>query len=89
MMIMLHLISRATAKEYGLKKYFTGKPCRYRQYAERKIGNKNCTCFLCEAVHRTQMKEWRQHNPGHVTKWRKEKRVAPHNPTFIEKENQK
>ena len=86
--MMLHLISRATARKHSLKKYFTGKPCRYHQYAERKTGNKNCTCFLCEAVHRTQMKEWRKDNPKSVTRWHKAKRVAPHNPIFIKPDKQ-
>ncbi len=79
----LHIISRATAKKYGLKHYFTGEACKYRQHAERRTSNKQCTCFLCEAVQLSRMKEWRKNNPSHVTKWRKEKRVAPHNPTFL------
>ncbi len=82
-MPMLHIISRSQARQFGLKHYFTGNPCKYRQYAERRVTNKQCTCFLCEAVQLSRMKNWRKEHPQHVTKWRKSKRVQPHNPTFI------
>lgn len=80
---MLHIISRSTARKFGLKHYFTGNPCKYRQYAERRVNNKQCTCFLCEAVQLARMKEFRKKNPRHNAEWRKANRVKPHNPTFI------
>ena len=72
-MPMLHIISRSQARQFGLKHYFTGNPCKYRQYAERRVTNKQCTCFLCEAVQLSRMKNWRKEHPQHVTKWRKVK----------------
>ena len=35
---MLHIYSRKTARERGLKNYFTGEPCKNGHVAERKIG---------------------------------------------------
>lgn len=39
----MEIISRKEAKERGLKKYYTGKPCKYGHIAERWTGNKVCT----------------------------------------------
>lgn len=41
----LHLIDRATAKSFGLKLYFTGKPCPKGHFAERYVSGYACvTC---------------------------------------------
>ncbi|MDT9046433.1 hypothetical protein RSW36_25115 [Escherichia coli] len=36
------IISRAEAKARGLKRFFTGKPCKRGHVAERAVGNKDC-----------------------------------------------
>ena len=41
-------VSRQEAKEQGLKKYFTGKPCKRGHVAERTV--KDCTCLLCRRL---------------------------------------
>lgn len=43
----LHLIRRITAKQSGLKRYFTGKPCQRGNFAERVVSSKDCLCTAC------------------------------------------
>jgi hypothetical protein len=38
----LKLISRKDAQAEGLKRYFTGKPCKYGHVADRLISNRSC-----------------------------------------------
>lgn len=45
---MPEIISRAEAKAKGLKRYFTGKPCKHGHVSERYIGGK--FCIQCEKV---------------------------------------
>ena len=41
------LISRRDAKRLGLKRYFTGRPCKYGHVDERLVSNGNCvTCDM-------------------------------------------
>jgi hypothetical protein len=42
----MQIISRAEAKAKGLKRYFTGKPCKHGHVAERVVFN--ATCVDCE-----------------------------------------
>jgi len=42
----MQIISRAEAKAKGLKRYFTGKPCKHGHVAERVVVN--ATCVECE-----------------------------------------
>lgn len=51
-------ISRSLAKEQGLKRYFTGKPCKHGHVVERAVANG--VCLSCHAV---LEKTRRQHNP--------------------------
>lgn len=42
------IISRAEAKTLGLKRYFTGKPCRSGHVAERLVSSNHCLeCKAC------------------------------------------
>jgi hypothetical protein len=41
----MHLISRIEAKAQGLKRYFTGKPCKRGHVAERYVSTP--TCVVC------------------------------------------
>ena len=62
-------ISRTEAKALGLRRYFTGKPCKHGHVAERLICNKGCV--VCQALkvgnnkeyHREKNREWRKANP--------------------------
>lgn len=47
------IIGRAEAKAQGLKTYFTGKPCKNGQIAERRLDG-TCTCAICKARHAAQ-----------------------------------
>jgi len=38
----MQIITRAEAKERGLKRYFTGKPCKHGHICERNISNSGC-----------------------------------------------
>lgn len=40
----IEIISRKEAKERGLKRYFTGKPCKYGHVAERRVHGECCEC---------------------------------------------
>jgi hypothetical protein len=51
----MQIISRAEAKAKGLKRYFTGKPCKHGHVAERQVFN--ATCVECE---RTALKRYRE-----------------------------
>ena len=42
---MLLLISRKHAKAWGIKRYFTGKPCRHGHLTERMVST--CGCIEC------------------------------------------
>lgn len=43
----MDVISRAEAKARGLKRYFTGKPCKHGHVAERGLANR--ACLVCHA----------------------------------------
>ncbi len=38
----MKIISKSEAKELGLKRYFTGKPCKHGHIAERKVCDRKC-----------------------------------------------
>lgn len=43
----MKIVSRAEARALGLKRYFTGEPCKYGHIAER--NTKKSTCLACKA----------------------------------------
>jgi len=53
----MQIISRAEAKAKGLKRYFTGKPCKHGHVAERQVYN--ATCVVCEraAMKKSRLKK--------------------------------
>lgn len=63
----IEIISRKEAKERGLKRYFTGKPCKHGHIAERLVSNS--TCFECTAE---RQKEHSKQNKDKIAKRRKE-----------------
>ena len=44
----MDIISRKEAKAQGLKRYFTGKPCKHGHVEERLVSNSNCAQCLRE-----------------------------------------
>ena len=58
-MLFLHLIDRETAKRFGLKRFFTGRPCKRGGVAERLTGSANCRCAECTITHRSANKAYR------------------------------
>lgn len=49
----MEIISRSEAKEKGLKRYFTGKPCKKGHVSERYVS----TAICCECVRITRLKQ--------------------------------
>jgi len=50
---MPSFISRQDAKSRGLKRYFTGKPCKYEHIVERSVSS-----GMCRECHREQSRQW-------------------------------
>jgi hypothetical protein len=55
---MIAIITRANAKAAGLKRYFTGKPCKQGHIAETLVSSQ--TCCVCSAE---KIKAWALNNP--------------------------
>ena len=45
--MFLHLIDRNTARAYGLKRFYTGRPCSRGGLAPRQVSNGSCNCHEC------------------------------------------
>lgn len=73
-------ISRVMAKEQGLTRYFTGKPCSKGHIAPRLISNWSCVVCHRNKVNnyydehpekrKTYLKEWNKANPECSRRWR-------------------
>ncbi len=74
----MQTISRETAREIGLKRYFTGKPCWLNHVSERSTATG--VCFLCAAG-------WREANADDIRE--KEKQKREQKKTEVEKEREK
>jgi hypothetical protein len=59
----MKIISRKEAKEQGLTRYFTGKPCPKGHIAEKAVSN--CTCVQCREE---KAKLWEKQNPEKAKK---------------------
>lgn len=55
------VIMRKQARELGLKRYFTGKICKYGHNCEKFTSNKKCV-----ECSRIKVKKWREANQNHV-----------------------
>ena len=64
----MKIISKKDAKTQGLKRYFTGKPCKYGHVAERYVGSGKC--IECDA-------EYYQANKERIAEQRAEYRQRP------------
>lgn len=76
----MKLVSRFTAIQKGLTKYFTGKPCKHGHVAERRVDNSKC--YHCWRIQRAAgVKQWKKRNRDKVNErgrryWRELKRAA-------------
>ena len=78
------LISCAEAKALGLKRYFTGKPCKHGHVAERWVGDHAYKIRSRLAAkraadpqkHRGYMRRWRAANRDKINKRRAARRKA-------------
>lgn len=79
---MGEIISRKEAKEKGLTKYFTGKPCKHGHVCHRWTSGGACAECLKQIQkrpnHKDLCKKWRQNNLDRnreiIAKWKKENR---------------
>ncbi len=63
------IVTRADAKAQGLKRYFTGRPCKHGHIAERAVVNSNC--FDCHVeLDRTIRKRTPNKLRERVRRWR-------------------
>lgn len=63
----MEVITLREAREAGLAKYFTGKPCKHGHIAERIVADRSCS--VCRAgVYRS----YRQSNKDKVKKWKRD-----------------
>ena len=65
-MVVLDIITRKEAKALGLKRYFTGKPCKHGHVCERQVSSKGCV--ECES-HRNNSGERRERRRESLRKW--------------------
>jgi len=56
----MKIISRKEAKERGLKRYFTGKPCKNGHVSERYVGSGCVECY--NKYQRDYHKQWLENN---------------------------
>lgn len=75
----MEIITRKQAIERGLKRYFTGKSCKYGHVAERRIATRRC--LTCDReVTRRRAAEWKRNNPERAAKqqrrWRERHPVS-------------
>ncbi len=66
----LKIISRKEAKEQGLKRYFTGKPCKHGHISERYIGGSCVECMrLTRLINKKEKQEYdAQYNESNEAK---------------------
>ena len=84
----MEIITRKEAIEQGLKRYFTGKPCKRGHIAERYASNRGCTICSGESWRKyreensgkinAHRREWYKENPGKdLAKNRKYRKANP------------
>jgi hypothetical protein len=64
-------ISRDEARALGLKRYFTGEPCKHGHIAERYVSS-----GLCSECGRARGAKWKAANPKRVREMKREHRAA-------------
>lgn len=68
----VHIISKAKARELGMKKYFTGMPCRHGGYGERWVSGSTCTCPKCAGARAKYLEDNSKARADYFRKWREE-----------------
>ena len=58
-------LSLAEARASGAPRYFTGKPCKRGNVAERRTSTRQCLCDECSGLRRQEKREWRAANLEH------------------------
>lgn len=82
----MQIITRSEAKALGLKRYFTGKPCKHGHMSERKVCDSRClTCgnLSFRRYRRTdQYREWhrRYGAANHKKRLAKDREARTNNP---------
>lgn len=78
----MQIISYVDAKARGLKRYFTGKPCKRGHLSERFVSN--CACYQCASavtekwtqsnreLKNSFSRDWHSRNPDYAAQWVKE-----------------
>jgi hypothetical protein len=69
-----NIISRDEAKALGLKRYFTGEPCRHGHIAERSVHSGRC--WECDRARHARSAKWKVANPERVRETRRKHRAA-------------
>ena len=79
----MEIISRKEAKEQGLKRYFTGKPCKRGHISERRVGDSTCCACSTDIVRKNyeqnkeevleQRREYYEQNKDRINKVRRKK----------------
>ena len=59
----MEIITRKQAREQGLKTYFTGKPCKHGNIAERGVVSPYCLCRDCRDERNGRGRAWRAEHP--------------------------
>jgi 5-methylcytosine-specific restriction endonuclease McrA len=73
------IITRAEAKARGLKRYFTGKPCRNGHVAERYVSVGNCgACLRATEAEYRKDPAWRARKNAHFREYRKDPERREH-----------
>jgi len=67
----MNIISKKSALEQGLKRYFTGAPCKYGHVAERHAAN---SC--CVECNQENYRLWSKNNPGRERERSRKKRAS-------------
>lgn len=70
-MKFLHIINRAVAKKIGIKRYFTGKPCKYGHSCERFVSGQ---CVICASE---SLKKYQNDNREKINEYAR-KRAKKH-----------
>lgn len=68
-MVCEEIISRVEARERGLKRYYTGKPCKYGHLTYRRVSDPRCAeCIYLKNLR--DHKRWRDKNKDKIVEYR-------------------
>lgn len=77
-MLFLHYIPKKKAKEFGLKRFFTFKPCSFGNLSERHTSSGKCLCADCAEYIRLKTADWHRRNSSSVAARKKiQKSIDP------------